>query len=94
MDPAARLARLRGLRHPYGTPAQRHRGRAVRGPLASLDDRDPRGEGATTPSWRAEADPAALDGFGHDMDMGDLGGMYFFVCRGCPDTPYAHRYDC
>ncbi|MFB7255969.1 hypothetical protein [Streptomyces nojiriensis] len=59
-----------------------------------LDDRDPRQEGAATPSWRAEADPDALDGFGHGMDMGDLGGMYFFVCRRCPDTPYAHRYDC
>ncbi|MFD7915301.1 hypothetical protein ACFV30_32075 [Streptomyces sp. NPDC059752] len=59
-----------------------------------LDDRDPRQEGAATPSWRAEADPAALDGFGHDMCLGDLGGMYFFVCHSCPDTPYAHRYDC
>ncbi|MFI8391303.1 hypothetical protein [Streptomyces sp. NPDC085540] len=59
-----------------------------------LDDRDPRQEAATTPSWRAEADPAALGGFGHDMCLGDCGGMYFFVCHSCPDTPYAHRYDC
>lgn len=31
-----------------------------------------------------------------DMDMGDAGGMYFFVCRGCPgpELPYAFRYDC
>jgi hypothetical protein len=40
------------------------------------------------------ADPAALDAFGHDMALGDFGGMYFFVCRNCPDTPYPHRYDC
>ncbi|MGW0134114.1 DUF1963 domain-containing protein [Streptomyces sp. NPDC003299] len=29
-----------------------------------------------------------------DMDMGDLGGMYIFLCRVCPDLPCAHRYDC
>lgn len=59
-----------------------------------LDDWDPRQDGAATPSWRAEADPSALDAFGHDMGLGDLGGMYFFVCRICPDTPYSHCYDC
>ncbi|MGW1546714.1 hypothetical protein [Streptomyces sp. NPDC002346] len=59
-----------------------------------LDDQDSRRDQATTPSWRAEADPAALDAFGHDMALGDLGGVYFFVCRTCPDTPYTHRYDC
>ncbi|MFD4609625.1 hypothetical protein ACFWOT_16270 [Streptomyces sp. NPDC058440] len=59
-----------------------------------LDDRDPRQDGDATPSWRAEADPGALVAFGHGMDLGDLGGMYFFVCRICPDTPYTHRYDC
>jgi hypothetical protein len=58
-----------------------------------LDDRDPRG-GAAVPSWLAEADPAVLDTFGHGMCLGDLGGMYFFVCRVCPGTPYTHRYDC
>ncbi|WP_331728319.1 hypothetical protein [Streptomyces sp. NBC_00158] len=52
-----------------------------------LDDRAPHQD-------RAEADPAALAAFGHGMDLGDLGGVYFFVCRACPDTPYAHRYDC
>ncbi|SEG91272.1 protein of unknown function [Actinacidiphila yanglinensis] len=30
----------------------------------------------------------------HGMDMGDLGGVYLFVCRRCPDLPSAHRYDC
>lgn len=45
-------------------------------------------------SWRAEADPAGLDAFGHGMVLGDLGGMYFFVCRLCPDTPYTRRHDC
>ncbi|MFB7465220.1 hypothetical protein ACFCZ1_17315 [Streptomyces sp. NPDC056224] len=59
-----------------------------------LDERNPSQDQAATPSWRAEADPAALDTFGHHMGLGDLGGMYFFVCRTCPDTPYTHRYDC
>ncbi|GHG99188.1 hypothetical protein GCM10018780_25700 [Streptomyces lanatus] len=58
-----------------------------------LDDRDPGQDGATTPCWMARADPAALDTFGHDMDLGDLGGMCFFICRSCPDTPYTHRYE-
>ncbi|MGW7311438.1 hypothetical protein ACWGI1_38560 [Streptomyces sp. NPDC054835] len=59
-----------------------------------LDDHGPRQDCAAVPSWRAEADPAAFNAFGHGMDLGDLGGMYFFVCRACPDTPYTHRYDC
>ncbi|MBW1599496.1 hypothetical protein HPT28_21155 [Streptomyces sp. JJ38] len=59
-----------------------------------LDDRGPGQDQDRVPSWQAKADPAVLDTFGHDMSMGDLGGMYFFVCRNCPDTPYAHRYDC
>ncbi|WP_225859681.1 hypothetical protein [Streptomyces albicerus] len=59
-----------------------------------LDDWDPRQDGAAIPSWRAEADSVALDAFGHDMGLGDFGGMYFFVCRICPDIPYTHRYDC
>ncbi|WP_405483926.1 DUF1963 domain-containing protein [Streptomyces sp. NBC_00009] len=29
-----------------------------------------------------------------DMVMGDLGGIYVFLCRQCPELPYAHRYDC
>ncbi|MEU6275298.1 DUF1963 domain-containing protein [Streptomyces populi] len=29
-----------------------------------------------------------------DMVMGDLGGIYVFLCRQCPGLPYAHRYDC
>ncbi|WP_416974424.1 DUF1963 domain-containing protein [Streptomyces sp. 4F14] len=29
-----------------------------------------------------------------DMDMGDCGGVYLFVCRECPGWPYAYRYDC
>ncbi|MFF3359141.1 hypothetical protein ACFYWN_42650 [Streptomyces sp. NPDC002917] len=43
---------------------------------------------------RGEADPAVEDAIGHGMDMGDLGGMYFFVCPACPDTPWTYRYDC
>ncbi|MFJ7774476.1 hypothetical protein [Streptomyces yangpuensis] len=65
-----------------------------RGRWLPLDDRDPRQDPAGVPSWRAEADPGGLAAFGHGMDLGDCGGMYFFVCRACPDIPYAHRYDC
>lgn len=28
-----------------------------------------------------------------DMVMGDLGGIYLFLCCQCPELPYAHRYD-
>ncbi|MFH8753343.1 hypothetical protein ACH4GK_37550 [Streptomyces rimosus] len=59
-----------------------------------LDERAPGENGAAEPTGRAKADPALLESFGHGMDLGDLGGMYFFVCRTCPDTPYTHRYDC
>ncbi|MFI2242308.1 hypothetical protein [Streptomyces chrestomyceticus] len=37
--------------------------------------------------WR-EAQSAA------DLMLGDMGGMYFFVCWSCPDAPFAHRADC
>ncbi|MFE5519909.1 hypothetical protein ACFQ9Q_19615 [Streptomyces virginiae] len=57
-----------------------------------LDERNPSQDQAATSSWGAEADPAALDTFGHHMYLGG-GGMDFFVCRTCPDTPYTHRYD-
>ena len=26
--------------------------------------------------------------------LGDMGGIYLFVCRRCPDQPYAHWFDC
>ncbi|WP_345430894.1 DUF1963 domain-containing protein [Actinoallomurus vinaceus] len=26
--------------------------------------------------------------------LGDMGGIYLFVCRQCPDLPYAHHSDC
>ncbi|MFF8956209.1 hypothetical protein [Streptomyces sp. NPDC014894] len=29
-----------------------------------------------------------------DMDMGDGGGVYVFLCRECPELPHAHRFDC
>ncbi|MQY13811.1 hypothetical protein SRB5_39660 [Streptomyces sp. RB5] len=29
-----------------------------------------------------------------DIQLGDCGGFYVFLCRHCPDTPYAYRYDC
>ncbi|MGF1425848.1 hypothetical protein [Kitasatospora sp. LaBMicrA B282] len=31
---------------------------------------------------------------GHAMDMGDLGGVYVFICHTCPGWPTIHRYDC
>ncbi|MGX1541237.1 hypothetical protein [Streptomyces adustus] len=65
-----------------------------RGRWLPLDDRDPRQIGSATPSWQAVSDPATFHAFGHHMGLGDLGGMYFFVCRTCPGTPYVHRYDC
>lgn len=29
-----------------------------------------------------------------DMVTGDLGGIHVFLCRRCPELPYAHRYGC
>ncbi|MER5491651.1 hypothetical protein [Streptomyces sp. NPDC002490] len=29
-----------------------------------------------------------------DMDMGDAGGVYLFVCTECPGMPHATRHDC
>ncbi|MGW3248113.1 hypothetical protein [Streptomyces sp. NPDC001070] len=44
--------------------------------------------------WESPADDAVVDAIGPDMVMGDAGGIYVFLCRQCPDLPYAHRYDC
>lgn len=30
---------------------------------------------------------------GADLSLGDLGGVYLFECRSCPDRPFAHRFD-
>ncbi|MER7696219.1 hypothetical protein [Streptomyces sp. NPDC096095] len=59
-----------------------------------LEDRDPSRDESVTPPWQTAADPSVVDAIGHDMDLGDLGGMYFFVCRACPGIPHTHRYDC
>jgi hypothetical protein len=42
--------------------------------------------GSTRPlwHWESQADPAVLDTLGPDMDMGDAGGIYLFLCRQCP----------
>ncbi|REK89392.1 hypothetical protein DY245_16235 [Streptomyces inhibens] len=56
-----------------------------------LDEHRP---GDTQPLWQSPADPAVLDTLGPDMDMGDAGGIYIFLCCQCPDLPYAHRFDC
>ncbi|RVU20968.1 hypothetical protein EOT10_25920 [Streptomyces antnestii] len=29
-----------------------------------------------------------------DMDIGDMGSIYIFLCRQCSHLPYTHRYDC
>lgn len=48
----------------------------------------------TEPLWQAPADPAVLDAIGPEMDLGDGGGIYLFLCRRCPELPYTHRFDC
>jgi hypothetical protein len=50
--------------------------------------------GNEEPVWHVVADPEVEESIGHDMCMGDLGGVYFFVCRSCPGMPFAYRYDC
>ncbi|MGR6998698.1 hypothetical protein ACU686_12260 [Yinghuangia aomiensis] len=30
----------------------------------------------------------------HGLMLGDMGGIYVFDCRHCPERPYAHRFDC
>lgn len=63
----------------------------VEGCWSPLDEQEP---GSSDPGPNTTTDPTVVDAIGHGMDMGDLGGMYLFVCSACPDMPYAHRYDC
>ncbi|MFC7303856.1 hypothetical protein ACFQVC_06460 [Streptomyces monticola] len=56
-----------------------------------LDEHHPH---STEPLWRSPADPAVMDSLGPDMHLGDEGGIYLFLCRACPELPYAHRFDC
>ncbi|MFJ6573325.1 hypothetical protein ACIQNU_38530 [Streptomyces sp. NPDC091292] len=63
----------------------------VEGRWFPLDERKPEGSGPR--QWTESAD-TDVDAIGHGMDMGDLGGVYLFVCAKCPDMPSAHRYDC
>lgn len=37
--------------------------------------------------WRAVQNPAGLM-------LGDVGGVYLFVCVSCPDRPFDYRFDC
>ena len=37
--------------------------------------------------WRAIQNPAGLM-------LGDVGGIYLFVCVQCPHRPFDHRFDC
>ncbi|MEV7283306.1 hypothetical protein AB0O01_01845 [Streptomyces sp. NPDC093252] len=66
----------------------------VDGPWFPSDGQPPGTPGAPGRDRRAAPDRPSADGIGHGMDMGDLGGVYLFVCLHCPDRPYAHRYDC
>ncbi|MFJ6017161.1 hypothetical protein [Streptomyces sp. NPDC092952] len=55
------------------------------------------GQGSKSPEpgrWATTGGHPGVDAVGHGMDMGDLGGVYLFVCPECPGMPYAHRYDC
>ncbi|MGW1027563.1 hypothetical protein ACWD4J_28355 [Streptomyces sp. NPDC002577] len=56
-----------------------------------LDEHEP---GTTQPKWNAPAVKEVLDTIGPELEIGDAGGVYIFMCRQCPDLPYAHRSDC
>lgn len=30
----------------------------------------------------------------HGLMLGDMGGVYVFECRSCPDRPFTHHFDC
>ncbi|WP_234543557.1 hypothetical protein [Streptomyces shenzhenensis] len=63
----------------------------IEGRWFPLDEQGP--EISISSRW-AMTDHTFADTIGHGMDMGDLGGVYLFVCPECPDMPYTHRYDC
>lgn len=48
------------------------------------------------PAWQRPlaADREHAIGPGPTMCLGDMGGVYIFMCPTCPGTPYDHRYDC
>ncbi|MEU0936362.1 DUF1963 domain-containing protein [Embleya sp. NPDC005971] len=46
----------------------------------------------TLPSASAEERHRVWAGAG--LTLGDRGGVYVFVCGGCPGLPYRHRFDC
>ncbi|MFI1184876.1 hypothetical protein [Streptomyces californicus] len=78
------------------TATEPHEGRWFPLDERTQDDAAP-GERTTTTTEaqsESESEDADDDAIGHGMDMGDLGGLYLFVCPRCPDTPYAHHYDC
>ncbi|MCU4747044.1 MULTISPECIES: hypothetical protein [Streptomyces] len=56
-----------------------------------LDEHEP---GTTQPQWQAPAAEDIVDTIGPELMLGDMGGVYIFLCRRCPDLPYAHRFDC
>ncbi|MEU3902148.1 hypothetical protein [Streptomyces sp. NPDC045251] len=63
----------------------------VEGRWFPLDEQGPE---SLDPGRWTKTDHTVVDTIGHGMDMGDLGGVYLFVCPACPDMPYTHRYDC
>lgn len=48
------------------------------------------------PVWKRPMadDREYLIGPGPTMCLGDMGGVYLFICQSCPEMPYDHRYDC
>ncbi|MFP3988306.1 hypothetical protein U9R90_12505 [Streptomyces sp. E11-3] len=66
-------------------------GEVAYGRWLPLDEHRP---GTAQPIWDAPADPEIFDAIGPELEIGDAGGLYVFLCRRCPDLPYAHRSDC
>ncbi|MDT3396537.1 DUF1963 domain-containing protein [Streptomyces sp. B1866] len=54
-----------------------------------VEDWPPTGRITDVPYERRRAIQSA-----HDLMIGDLGGVYVFVCPRCPQWPYAYRADC
>ncbi|KRV49618.1 hypothetical protein AQ490_20080 [Wenjunlia vitaminophila] len=46
------------------------------------------------PMWRRPVAPDVEPRIGPGLSLGDMGGVYVFVCTVCPGSPYEHRYDC
>lgn len=49
---------------------------------------------ATGTIWDLPYQERAAIQCAHNLTLGDMGGIYIFDCRHCPERPYAHRSDC